>query len=191
MAFTRGPTEMVEIATTDAKAGGLFFYVVKFYHACDLTQTCTFNDVYSPAVEENWVAYDVYENEPNLQNTLLDCRHCHEPGGLTTSTILRLQENTAPYTHFFSNQSPGGVALLADFHAVHGFNEDYGPIPAALIDQSDPAQFAAFVAAAGFTEQPNAFDSATIEAQVDAFEPGPARGQLGSRHQRGMEHRLQ
>lgn len=172
VAFTRGPGEIVEIATRDPNTGEIFFYVVKFYHACDFSHTCTNADYFSPAVEKNWVAYDVYENEPHLLNTLFDCRHCHNPGGpVNSESILRLQELTAPYTHFLSTTSAGGTALLADFHAVHGTGEDYGPIPAALIDKGDPSQFAAFVTGTGFANQPNAFDSATIEAQVQASDP--------------------
>ena len=50
-------------------------------------------------------------------------------------------------------------------------SEDYGPIPAAMIDQSDPALMAKMIAQAGFADQPNAFDSAAIEAEVVAVAP--------------------
>src|SRR5262249_24736096 len=39
------------------------------------------------------------------------------------------------------------------------------------IDQSDPAQMAAFIAAAGFATQPNAFPSAAVEAEVAEVAP--------------------
>jgi hypothetical protein len=60
---------------------------------------------------------------------------------------------------------------LTDFHAAHGTTEDYGPIPAALIDKSDPALMAQFITAAGFGDQPNVFHSAAIEAEVAASAP--------------------
>ena len=40
-----------------------------------------------------------------------------------------------------------------------------------MIDQSDPDQMAALITAAGFGTQPNAFPSATIEAQVVSSAP--------------------
>ena len=52
--------------------------------------------------------------------------------------ILRMQELEPPHTHWFSTATTGGTALLQDFHAAHGTDEDYGPIPAALIDKPGP-----------------------------------------------------
>ncbi len=40
-----------------------------------------------------------------------------------------------------------------------------------MVDKSDPSQLAALVAGAGFASQPNAFDSANIEAEVQASSP--------------------
>jgi hypothetical protein len=80
-----------------------------------------------------------------------------------------MQEIEAPFTHWFSSQTEGGRALLADFHKAHGTTEDYGPIPAAMIDKSDPALMAQFIKQAGFANQPNAFPSAEIEADVKAM----------------------
>ena len=61
--------------------------------------------------------------------------------------ILRMQEMDAPHTHWFSTKSAGGQALLDDFHAAHGREEDYGPIPSfpsakveAEVAQIAPAQ---------------------------------------------------
>src|SRR5438132_7129066 len=79
-----------------------------------------------------------------------------------------MQEIEAPHTHWFSSASDGGRALLGDFHAAHGESENYGPIPAALVDKSDPAKMAAFITAAGFGTQPNVFHSTTIEQEVTA-----------------------
>jgi hypothetical protein len=65
----------------------------------------------------------------------------------------------------------GGRALLEDFHAAHGFDEDYGPIPASMIDKSDPALMAKAIGMLGFGDQPNVFDSAEIEAEVESSAP--------------------
>jgi hypothetical protein len=77
-----------------------------------------------------------------------------------------MQEIEEPFTHWMSAKTAGGKALLDDFHAAHGRAEDYGPIPAALIDKSDPSKMAQMVTLAGFGKQPNAFASAAIEAEV-------------------------
>src|SRR5262249_37794395 len=76
------------------------------------------------------------------------------------------------WTHFFRADRAGGRALLEDFHAVHGAAEDYGPIPAALVDRSDPARLAALVDNNGFADQPNPFPAAAIEHEVEASSPG-------------------
>jgi hypothetical protein len=69
-------------------------------------------------------------------------------------------------------QTDGGRALFADFHQAHGTSEDYGPLPATLIDKSDPALLAQFIKQAGFGMQPNAFPSAAVEAEIKAAAPG-------------------
>jgi hypothetical protein len=81
-----------------------------------------------------------------------------------------MQEIVPPFTHWFSAQTDGGKALLVDFHAAHGHNEDYGPIPAALIDKGDPSLLAKVVNQAGY-KQPNAFDSQKIESEVTHSAP--------------------
>jgi hypothetical protein len=112
----------------------------------------------------------IYESETALNNTIADCRQCHAPVD-SAPQILRMQEILPPFTHWFSSQTPGGRALLDDFHKAHGTAEDYGPIPAALIDKSDPALMAQLVTLAGFGNQPNEFNSAAIEAEVAASVP--------------------
>ena len=170
MGFTRGDN-IVEVATTDAGNGDLNFYIIKFETACSLAHTCTPADLFMPAVEQEWVEYNAYEDDPFLKNTILDCRQCHQNGGATLP-FLRLQETTAPFTHFFSNSIDGGKALLNDFWAAHGQTEDYGPIPAALIAGSDGGKLAAFVQAEGFLgAQVNPFPSAAIEAEVQQSSP--------------------
>jgi hypothetical protein len=89
------------------------------------------------------------ESTTALNNTIADRRQCHIGNGhdipdTGDPLILRMQEIEPPHTHWFSAQTGGGQALLADFHAAHGTAEDYGPIPAAMIDKSDPRLMARF-----------------------------------------------
>jgi hypothetical protein len=82
-----------------------------------------------------------------------------------------MQEIEAPFTHWLSAKTAGGTALLSDFHAAHGTSEDYGGIPAAMIDKSDPSLMAQFITTIGNGKQPNAFPSMAVEAEVQASAP--------------------
>jgi len=170
LSYTRGE-QFAEIATTDASTGELNFYLVKFSQACTATRTCTPGDLLTPAVERNWTDVAIYEDDPNLTNTILDCRQCHQPKASSTGPMLRMQEIQSPYTHFFWSASEGGRVLISDFINAHGKNEDYAGVPANLISKSDPSLLARFVTGAGFGDQPNAFPSAVIEAEVEASNP--------------------
>jgi hypothetical protein len=170
--YTRGE-EFAEILTSDG-SGQTNAYVLHFEKACDLTHSCTWADLLTPEAEQGWVNYSLYEDDnPGdlVGDTIMDCQQCHQPQGPGQNVLLRMQEFTAPFTHFMSAQTEGGKALLTDFHAAHGTSEDYAGIPAALIDQSDPSLLAAFITAAGAPAQANAFPSATIEAEVKASDP--------------------
>jgi hypothetical protein len=160
--------QFVEVASHDPVSGEVNLYLVLFDQACTTAPGgCTPTDLLTPALTTGWTNVRVYESGTALNNTIADCRQCHAPDD-TQPQILRMQEHTAPFTHWFSPSTDGGRALLDDFHAAHGTTEDYGPIPAALIDKSDPALMAKMIAQAGFGEQPNPFDSAAIEAEVRA-----------------------
>jgi hypothetical protein len=170
LAFDPGE-QFVEVASHDPTADSVNLYIVLFDKACDSAPGgCTPTDLLTPALTTGWSNVRVYESETALDNTIADCRECHAPHDRDPQ-MLRMQENTAPFTHWFSMATNGGRALLADFHAAHGTDEDYGPIPAALIDKSDPSLMAKAIAADGFADQPNAFDSSAIEAEVSASAP--------------------
>ncbi len=171
LTFTRGE-QFVEVASLDPTADQLNLYVIFFDQACTWADAgCTSADLFTSRVESGWSNVRVYENTSSIGNTIADCNQCHQPIDSVGNPNLRLQEISPPYTHFFSAGTAGGRALLEDFHAAHGFNENYGPIPASMVDKSDPSQLAALVAGAGFGSQPNTFDSATIEAEVQASAP--------------------
>jgi hypothetical protein len=177
LAFDPGEP-FVEVASFSPSDQAVNFYLVLFDKTCTNTAAgCGPNDLLTPNQITGWSNVRIYESTTSLNNTIADCRQCHIGNGHDSPTttdpmILRMQELEAPHTHWFSSTTAGGQALLADFHAAHGTTEDYGPIPAALIDYSDPAQMAAFIAKAGFADQPNPFPSAAIEAEVTALDPG-------------------
>jgi hypothetical protein len=171
LAFDPGE-QFVEVASHDPTADKVNFYLVLFEQACTQSPSgCTPTDLLTPKLTTGWTSTRVYESGTDLNNTIADCRQCHEPNH-NDPQFLRMQEIEPPFTHWFSSQTDGGRALLADFHAAHGANEDYGGIPATLIDKSDPSLFAKMVTAAGFATQPNAFPSAAIEAEVKAAAAG-------------------
>ncbi len=168
MAYDPGET-FVEVAVDDPTVGSLNFYLVLFDKDCSAAG-CATTDLLTPSLTSGWSNVRVYEDESALGNTIADCRVCHDPDG-SGNKILRMQESTAPFTHWLSQQTEGGRALLADFHGAHGNSEDYGPIPSSLIDKTDPALLAQMVTQAGFGNQPNPFDSATIESELKDSAP--------------------
>ncbi len=163
--------QFVEVAARDLATGTMNFYAVLFDQACTTSAAgCTTNDLLTPALTTGWSNVRVYEDITSLGDTIFDCHVCHQPVN-SGQAFLRMQEIEAPFTHWFDSQTTGGAALLADFHAAHGAAEDYGGVPASLIDQSDPSKLAALVTQAGFAEQPNEFPSAQIEQEVKASAP--------------------
>ena len=176
LAFDPGEP-FVEVASFSPADQVVNFYLVMFDKDCTRTAAgCGPNDMLTPNQLTGWSNVRIYESTTELNNTIADCRQCHIGNGHDVPDtgdplILRMQEIEAPHTHWFSSQTAGGQALLADFHAAHGTTEDYGPIPAGLLDRSDPALMAGFITAAGFGDQPNVFHSAAIEAEVTASAP--------------------
>lgn len=176
LAFDPGES-FVEVASFSPSDLAVNFYLVMFDKDCAKTAAgCGPNDLLTPNQLTGWSNVRIYESTTALNNTIGDCRQCHIGKGHDVPDtgdplILRMQEFEVPHTHWFSSQTTGGQALLADFHAAHGTTEDYGPIPAALIDKSDPTLMAKFITAAGFGDQPNMFHSAAIEAEVTASAP--------------------
>ncbi len=176
LAFDPGEP-FVEVASFSPADQAVNFYIVMFDKDCTGSAAgCGPNDMLTPKQITGWSNIRIYESTTALNNTIADCRQCHIGNGRDVPDtgdplLLRMQEIEAPPTHGFSAQTAGGLALLGDFHAAHGTVEDYGPIPAALIDKSDPALMADFIKVAGFGDQPNVFHSAAIEAEVTASAP--------------------
>jgi hypothetical protein len=143
---------------------------VLFDKECTNSGGCKNGDLLTQKLTRGWSNLREYESSTALDNTLADCRQCHAPDD-SKPQILRMQELEAPFTHWFSMQTDGGRALYHDFHAAHAAGEDYGPIPAALVDKSDPALMAKMITQAGFGDQPNPFHSSAIEAEVKEAAP--------------------
>lgn len=171
LAFDPGQHFVEVAAQSPEDDGDLNFYLVLFDQPCmQQDGGCTNAQMLTSAVTKNWTNVRAFEDTDSLGNTLAACAICHDPQN-TGDRMLRMQEITPPFTHWFSEQTEGGKALLSDFHGAHGTNEDYGPVPASMIDKSDPALMAQALGILGFDEQPNAFASEAIEAEVKQIAP--------------------
>lgn len=164
----------VEVASFSPSDQAVNFYLVLFDKACGAN--CTTDDMLTPKQTIGWSNIRIYESTTALNNTIADCRQCHigsgkDRGDAGDPLILRMQEFEAPHTHWFDAHTAGGASLLADFVAARGTVEDYGGIPAKMIDQSDPELMSTFIKSAGFATQPNAFPSAMDESQVNQMAP--------------------
>ncbi len=170
LGFDPGET-FVEVAVNDKATGVLNFYLVMFDLPCTGTAAgCSNAQLLTPYQTQGWSNVRIYEMTTTLNDTIFDCHVCHQPDD-SSPPFLRMQEIEAPFTHWMSAKTDGGQALLSDFHAAHGTAEDYGGIPAAMIDQSDPSLLARFIQLAGMGKQPNAFPSAAVEREVSASAP--------------------
>jgi hypothetical protein len=172
MGYTRGE-QLAEIVVSPPPANGqpqeLTFYLLKYTQACNAAGACSFGDLLTPETEQGWAGWTLYQDE-DLKNSVVDCLQCHQPQGPGTPKILRMQELQNPWTHWFRNNRDGGSTLLDDYHAAHG-TAGYGGIPGAQIDQSDPARLEDFLRDNGFGDQPNEFDTGSIEDEVASASP--------------------
>ena len=170
LGFVRGE-QFAEIAARDPTTGQFNFFLVRFEQACNQSpQGCTVGELLTPSVEKNWTSITIYEDE-DIQNTVIDCKQCHQPGGPGTPKLLRMQELRNPWTHFIRDNTPSRI-LYDDFVAAHGSDEDLAGVPAAMILSSDPALLEDLVREHGFANQPNEFQTRTIEGEVRATAPG-------------------
>jgi mono/diheme cytochrome c family protein len=166
LGFVRGE-QFVELIANDPNetnpARKLKFFLVHFQQQCnEKEEGCSIGELLTPSIESNWLKYTIYEDE-DLKNTIFDCRHCHQPEGLNSPTILRMQELRDPWTHFMRSNRNGGRALLDEYMAAHGNAETYSGIPGNRITNTNPARLEDLVRDAGFGNQPNEFDSRQIE----------------------------
>ncbi|NRA62853.1 MAG: hypothetical protein HRU19_00135 [Pseudobacteriovorax sp.] len=145
------------------------FFLVAFKQACnDAPGGCTPGDLLTPAVESNWTSVTVYEDE-DIKNTIVDCKHCHQPEGVNTPKFGRMQELADPWTHFMRDNR-SGQEITADYYAAHGTAETYGGIPGQSIEFSDPANLEDLVRTNGFNilqVEPIEFATQDIQDEIE------------------------
>jgi mono/diheme cytochrome c family protein len=171
LGFVRGE-QFAEIIAGDPSTNQLNFFLVRFEQACNKTETgCNHGELLTPAIESNWTNFTIYE-DVDIQNTIADCKQCHQPGGENTPKMLRMQELRNPWTHFMRDNTNGGRVLIADYQAAHGTTETMAGIPGPMISSSDPALLENLVRDNGFANQPGEFPTRTIEGEVAQSSPG-------------------
>jgi mono/diheme cytochrome c family protein len=162
LAFTRG--EQFSEVVVIGKDGEFNFYLVRFDQECnDNPQGCSAGDLLTDAIERDWRNVTLYD-EASLANTQLDCAPCHQPNGPNSSNILRMQEFASPWSHWLFGSTDGGRALLEDYRAAKG-DEGVGALPLDEIGTRSPGGLQLFVSGRDH-DQPNVFDSETIEREV-------------------------
>ncbi len=168
VAFTRGD-QVVEIAVMPPGGeidGDIQFYLLRYEQPCtDAEAGCTPKDTLTSATETGWTRWSLYDDK-DLENSVLDCLHCHQPEGPQTRIHFRMQELNNPWTHWFSGFNDGGRALYRDYRAAHG-SEVYAGIPPAVIGTSNPILIEQLVRRSN-SKEPFFFDSRIIEDEITA-----------------------
>jgi hypothetical protein len=179
LGFVRGEP-FVEVVSRDNTSGDYNFYLFSFERACDYEGGCDLASLLGEEIERGWTAFSIYTEE-DVENTSLDCRSCHQPGGYGTPKILRMQELESPWLHWFPQRfvqrTSSDRVLTAQFLEAHSVDTAYAGIPIATIqaaiDEGSGAHLEALLVAEGqATTQPNAFDP-RIEAEAKDGQPSP------------------
>ena len=190
--FVRGE-QFVEIVSRDELTNDLNFYLLAFEQTCSYQPNgCDLASLLTEEIEHGWTAYSVYDHD-DLAGTSFDCLSCHQPGGHGTKRMLRMQELSAPWMHWFPQRfvqrTESDRVLGMQFAEAHRSDAQYGGVPIATItnalDEGSGAQLEALLRAEGFAEQPNPFDahiaaemksgtSATWQSRFDAHLRGEA-----------------
>lgn len=168
VAYLRSNQTFTEIAAFDPVSNGFRFFLIKFDLPCEATGTCTPADYLTLTAESNWQNVSFYEDKA-LKNTPMDCRLCHQTGGVSAQKSLRMIETQSPWEHWFQNTLPCGQALLADWAGAHSTEDLYAGLTPAQINNSNPAKMEAFVeynGSLGFQFGNDMYDSAQIEYEV-------------------------
>lgn len=177
MGFVRGE-QFAEIIVTknDANNDGaqdLEVFLIAFKQACNSRPDgCSPGELLTPMIESDWTSFTMYDDE-DLKNTIVDCRHCHQPEGLNSPKIMRMQELRNPWTHWFRDNTDGN-ALTDDYFAAHGDQETYGGVPPGWIAASDPQKLENMVRGNGFRElqvREIEFQTADIRDEIENDNP--------------------
>jgi hypothetical protein len=171
LGFVRGEP-FVEVVSRDNTSDDYNFYLFTFERQCDYDTGCDLTSLLTEELERGWTAFSIYTEE-DIENTSLDCRSCHQPGGVGTRKILRMQELESPWLHWFPQRfvqrTSSDRLLTAQFLEAHRVDGAYAGIPIASIesgiDEGSGAQLEALLVAEGQDAQPNVFDP-RIEAEA-------------------------
>lgn len=165
LAFARGEA-FVELVANDPGANTLRFFLLRFHPQCETAAGgCNYADLYTPTIESGWTGWSIYDDE-DLKNTTVDCRQCHQANGPGTKKILRMQELTNPWLHWFYVELPENAAMEDDVYLAARPNESYGGVTPAMIHPSRPFTLMQLVQNNGFGTQPNQFDSSAIRTEM-------------------------
>lgn len=130
LGFARGE-QFVELMAFDPVSDDLNFYLLMFEQSCNANEDgCQTADLITPAIESNWTRWTLYQ-DTDLANTSLDCAVCHQPLGVGTPKVPRLQEINNSWTHWFpvhpaqqsggwSSGGGGTVGLPPQDSGTHG-----------------------------------------------------------------------
>lgn len=120
LGFARGE-QLVELMGFDPVANELNFYLLKFEQSCnDAPEGCSTADLVTPAIEQNWTRWTLYQ-DIDLANTTLDCMTCHQPLGPGTPKVPRVQEVSNSWTHWFPVRPPDqGGGWSSGGNGTHG-----------------------------------------------------------------------
>ncbi len=152
MGFVRGEQFAEILVANDNGASNPDLFLVAFKQACNAKpEGCSNGELLTPAVESNWTEFTLYQDE-DLKNTIVDCRHCHQPEGVGTQVFGRMQELRNPWVHWMRDNRGNGTTLIDDYYAAHGQDETYGGIPGPAISGSDPANLEDLIRTNGFNQ---------------------------------------
>lgn len=180
--FVRDKHSFIEILAKDPSdpnpATNLRFYLFVYRHSCELqTGGCTNADFFTETIESNWIpgAYSIFTDD-DLENTFLDCKRCHQPGGPGTPRFARMQEKVIPWAHWFS---PDSLTSVVGQTMIDTYRAAFGNLPYAgrNVANSEPNKLEIFMDLGGHSElQNNMYDSDIIQNEVIANDPQqPAR----------------
>lgn len=171
LAYVRGD-HLVEMAVLPPDGtGSVALYLLVYEQECHATDAgCSFGERLTPATETGWTRWSIYD-DVDLKGSTFDCLVCHQPGGINTPVMFRMQEFRNPWTHWLAAFGEGERALFTDYGRAHGPDETFAGIPPDLFVQSNPILVENFFKNSGGVE-PNEFPSETIEEEVKLSSPG-------------------
>jgi cytochrome c553 len=171
LGFSRGE-QVVEIGV-QPPGGEPTFYLLRYEQPCstagdDGGSACTIKDTLAAGTETGWTNTSLYVDS-DLENSVFDCLHCHQPEGPGTPRMFRMQELQNPWTHWFAGFS-AGRALVEEYRLFHD-DADFAGIPNVQLTTSNPIVVQNVVEISQ-SAQRNLFPSPVIEAEVNASAPG-------------------